>query len=232
MPKILNRYQRKQLLEASQQGLSNTALKEKFAIGDSRTLNKYLKLAQQETEIEIVRLGIIKENLMEYLDEILALIKKWKSALAAPRLERVYLSMAPAPTQNIEEDPLFGSLKEHLPNSSLWRDYGRWKNNVRVYIEGCQVVMSRIKEEGKGIVPDDILRDFGTRSTMEAMSLSEPLFGLREKYIKAVNSDTDLMSVIEQMDTLERVLHESLQRILLRRDHIMNKCDLCPGQTR
>ncbi len=232
MAKIMNRYQRKRLLEASQQGLSNTALKEKFAIGDNRTLKKYLQIAEQEAEIEIIRLGIIKENMVEHLDEVLALIKQWKKTLAASRFERIYLSMVPVPTQNIEEDPLFSSLKEHLPNSSLWRDYNRWKNNVRTYVEGCQEIMRGIKTEGEGIVPDDVLKDFGTRSTMEAQSLSEPLFGLRGKYMEAVNSDTALMSLVEQTDTLERGLQESLQRILLRRDHIMNKCDLCPGQTR
>jgi len=232
MPKILNYYQRKRLLEASQQGLSNTAMKEKFEIGDNRTLNKYLKSAQQEAEIEIVRLGIIKENLMEHLDEILALTKKWNNNLSTPRLETIHSGMVPVPTQSIEDDPLFSSLKDHLPNSSMWRDYGRWKTKVREFVEGCQAVMNRIKEEAKGVVSDDVIKDFGTRSMAEAQSLSEPLFVLREQYNAEVNSDTSLMSLIEQMDTLEIGLHESLQRILLRRDHIMNKCDLCPGQTR
>ena len=232
MAKKLSYYDRKELLEAQQTGLSDTKLKEKFGIADRRTLYRHLKLAEQEEEAKAMRLEIVKDALAGHLEEISNLIGEWKGNLSTPGVAGIFDGMPPIPTQNIEAMPLFPSLKKHLPFPVLWRNYTNWKTKVRAYIEGCQKVMNEIRETGKGSVDEDVIKQWGTESITKAIGLSEPFKRMWDKYIEAVEADSDLKSLSEQLKSIETKLHESLQEIQLRQDHIVYTCKLCPGQTR
>ena len=232
MVKKLSYYDRKNLLGARQAGLSDTKQKEKFGIADKRTLYRHLKLAEQEEEAKAMRLEIVKDALAGHLEEVSNLIGEWKSNLSTPGVAGIFDGMPLIPTKSIEAMPLFPSLREHLPFPILWRSYTNWKTKVRAYIEGCQKVMNEIRETGKGSVDEDVIKQWGTESTTKAIGLSEPLKRMREKYREVAEADSDLKSLLEQLKPIEIKLHESLQEIQLRHDHIVYTCKLCPGQTR
>ena len=232
MAKKISYYDRKRLLEARQNGLSDTKLKEKFGIEDKRTLYRQLKLAEQEEEVKAVKLEILRDALVDHLAEVSNLIEEWKSSLSTPRVDGIFDGMPPIPTQYIEAMSLFPSLKTHLPFPTLWRSYATWKTKVRAYIEGCQKVMNEIGETEKRSVPEDVLKQWGTESITKAIGLSEPFKRMWEKYREAADADSDLKTLLEQLRPIEIKLHESLQEIQLRHDHIVYTCKLCPGQAR
>lgn len=232
MAKRLSYYDRKRLFEAMQSGLSNTKLKDKFGIADNRTLSRHLRMAEQEEEAKVVKMEILKDALVDHLAEVRTLIGKWKGSLSTPGVDSMYFDMPPTPTQNIEANPLFGSLKGHLPFPTLWRNYANWKTKVRAYIDGCQKVMREIGETEKRSVTEDIFKVWGAESTTKAIGLSEPLKRMRKKYREVAEADSDLKTLLEQLKPIEIKLHESLQEIQLRHDHIVYTCKLCPGQAR
>lgn len=232
MAKTINYDDRKKLIEGKRKGLSNSKLKNEFHIKDDRTLNRHLKLAEQEEEAKIIKLEILKDKIVSHLDEVNNLIGEWKSSLSTPGIRSIYYDMPNIPTHDIEVNPLFSSLKEHLPFPVLWRDYGSWKNNIKAYIEGCQLKMKEIGEMGKGSIPENIYKLWGTESTAKAMRLVEPLYQLMRKYEEAVNNDGGLKIQKENLQKLENKLHISLQGIQYRHDHITYSCKLCPGQPR
>ncbi len=232
MAKKLSYYDRKRLLEARQTGLSDTKLKEKFGIADKRTLYRQLKLAEQEEDAKAMKLEILKDALVGHLEEVSNLIGEWKGSLSTPGVGGIYYDMPPIPTQNIEAMSLFPSLKKHLPFPILWRNYANWKTKVRAYIEGCQKVMRGIGETEKRTVTEDVFKVWGAESTTKAQELSKPLHRMMKKYREAAEADSDLKTILEQLKPIKIKLHESLQEIQLRHDHIVYTCKLCPGQAR
>ena len=232
MAKKLSPYDRKRLFDARLTGLSNTKLKDKFGIKDNRTLVSQLKQAEQEERVKAVRLEILKDAVVDHLKEVSTLIEKWKGSLSTPGLNGIYYDMPPIPTQNIEDMPLFPSLKKHLPFPVLWRNYATWKTKVRAYIEGCQKIMRGIGKTEKRLVTEDVFKIWGAESTTKAIGFSEPLERMQKKYIEAAEADSDLKSLLEQLKPIQIKLHESLKEIQLRHDHIVYTCKLCPGQAR
>jgi len=232
MTKKISYHDRKRLLEARQTGLSDTKLEEKFGIKDKRTLYRQLKLAEQEEEAKAVKLEILKDALVDHLAEVSTLIEEWKSSLSTPGIDSIYFDMPPIPTENIEANPLFTSLKRHLPFPILWRSYADWKTKVRAYIEGCQKVMREIGETEKRSVTEDVFKQWGAEATIRAHELSEPLHRMMKKYREAAEADADLKSLSEKLKPMEIKMHESLREIQLRHDHIVYTCRLCPGQAR
>jgi len=230
MSKKLSYYDRKRLYEAKQSGLSDTRLKDKFGIVDNRTLKRQLKLAEQEAESKSVKLEILKDALVDHLAEVRTLIGDWNDSLSTPLVGSIHFEMPSIPTQHIEDNPLFNSLKEHLPFPTLWRNYRSWKANVRSYIEGCQQVMKEIGEAEKHSVPEEIFRLWGTESTTKALRLADPVYRMMAKYKETVEADDYLNPLLEIISPIETRLHKSLQEIQFRHDHIAYTCKLCPGQ--
>lgn len=70
MAKKINYYDRKKLLETQLGGESNSDLKRKFGIKDDRTLFRHLKMAEQEEQTRLVKVGIIKDALLDHHAEI------------------------------------------------------------------------------------------------------------------------------------------------------------------
>ncbi|MFC1964751.1 hypothetical protein ACFLWG_01945 [Chloroflexota bacterium] len=232
MTKKLNRYTRKRLLEEEITGVSKSKLKTMFGIKDNRTLTRQLKLAMEEEQVSAVKSEIIKDALLAHLNEVGSLIDEWKGSISTPIAHSIYYDMSLIPTQEIEDKPLFSSVKEHLPFTILWRDYTVWKNKVRAFIEGCQKIMKEIGEAEKQSMPADTYKQWGTESTSKAMRLSEPLYEMMVRYKKTVKDDENLKALLKDLASIETKLHTKLQEIQLRRDHLMYNCKLCPGQSR
>jgi len=232
MTKKLNQYDRKRLLQEQQSGASKTNLKGIFGIKDNRTLERQLKLAMEEEQVWIAKSEIIKEVLVAHFAEVNTLIGELKTNISTPRVGSIYYGMPFIPTQNVENNLLFDSIKEHLPFPTLWRDYATWKNRVRAYIEGCQKIMRKVGKAEKRSMSVNIYKQWGTESINDTQGLSEPLNRMMRRYKKVVETDSGIKSLSERLTSIESKLHMNLQEIQLRRDHIMYTCKLCPGQSR
>lgn len=148
MAKKFGYYERKKLFQARESGLSDTELKRQFGITDDRTLRKNLKLAEQEQQISLVNLEILKDAKANHLAEIRTLIEQWQAALITPQIHEVYPGTS-SPIHVVETHPLFGSLREHLPFPTLWRDYKLFSKKILQYLETCKNLREGIRESWK-----------------------------------------------------------------------------------
>ena len=283
MSKRFNNYDRRKFIEARQSGLSDTELKGRFGITDDRTLRRHLKLAEQEEQTRFVNLEILKDAKRAHLAEIRTLIEQWQVALVTPQIPVVYPGTS-SPIHDVEARPLFGSLREHLPFPTLWRDYSLFRSKISQYLETCKELRERIRERWKfqdtELTPsfeDPILRLVAGRDKKLRYKLCISVgHELKEfKYQLLVVNDTEVVrgresasqqfrvlnheqsskealpaeyqkvadsiyktgasqakQLFQALRELEVRLHESLQEIQLRHDHIIYTCKLCPGQPR
>ena len=136
MARKFNYYDRKKLLEAHQGGESNSDLKTKFGIKDDRTLFRHLKLAEQEDQSRLVKVEIIKDALLGHHAELRALIEQWKNTPRTPRPDEVYTRTL-SPLDTIMANPIFISLRDHLPFPTLWKNHLVYVKKLDDYIAGC-----------------------------------------------------------------------------------------------
>ena len=146
MVKKITYFDRKKMFEAREKGLSDAQIKAQFGIKDKRTLDRAMKLAQQEQQISVVRLQILKDALVDHLGEIRSLIEEWLGHLRVP-LPGEIRELTLSPASDLENYPLFGSLREHLPVPTLWRAYSIWANKVNEYVNLCKKVTEQCSQE-------------------------------------------------------------------------------------
>jgi len=221
------------LLDLEEKGLSDKELKEKYNIVDNRTLRKHLGLAEKEREAKEARIKILADNQAQHLAEIRIMIEQWKNNLATPWFGKISFETSSRPTGDFEHNPLFRSLREHLPFPTLWRDYSSWTDKVEKYMNGCKSLLEETRQEAINS-PDPeinkIANDIGSIQTAEAIALVKPLQEMMKRYRAKVESQ--LTPLLDEIRSLEEKLRASLQEILLRRDYIVYTCKLCPGQLR
>ncbi len=148
MVKKFNYYDRKKLLQAQQSGESNSDLKTKFGIKDDRTLFRHLKMAEQEDQSRVVKVEIIKDALLGHHAEIRALIDQWKNNFRTPRPDEVYPGTI-SHVDTIKANPIFISLRDHLPFPTLWNNYSVYVRKLDDYIAGCNKLREEVAEKVK-----------------------------------------------------------------------------------
>ena len=148
MAKKINYYDRKKLLEAQLGGESNSDLKRKFGIKDDRTLVRHLKLAEQEDQSRVVKVEIIKDALLGHYAEIRALIDQWKNTPRTPRPDEVYPGTV-SPVDTIKANPIFISLRDHLPFPVLWKTHLVYVKKLDDYIAGCNKLRKEVEKKVK-----------------------------------------------------------------------------------
>ncbi|MFC1861183.1 hypothetical protein ACFLYL_02750 [Chloroflexota bacterium] len=148
MVKKFNYYDRKKLLEAQQGGESKSDLKRTFGIKDDRTLFRHLKLAEQEEQSRLVKVEIIKDALLKHYAEIRVLIDQWKNNVRTPRPDEVYPGTS-SPMDTIKTNPIFISLKDHLPFPTLWSNHLVYVKKLDDYIDGCTDLRKQVAKEVK-----------------------------------------------------------------------------------
>ena len=148
MVKKFNYYDRKKLLQAQQSGESNSDLKTKFGIKDDRTLFRHLKLAEQEDQSRLVKVEIIKDALLGHHAEIRALIDQWKNNFRTPRPDEVYPGTI-SHVDTIKANPIFISLRDHLPFPTLWNNHLVYVKKLDDYIAGCNNLREEVAKKVK-----------------------------------------------------------------------------------
>jgi hypothetical protein len=232
MKKISAVMRRRMLLDLEEKGLSDKDLKEKYGIVDNRTLRKHLGLAEREREAREARIKILADNQASHLSEIRRTIEQWKSSLETPSFNAVSLETASRPTASLEHNPLFGSLREHLPFATLWRDYTTWTEKVENYIDSCKKLLEETRKEAEDSPELEINRianDVG-RVKIAGADFTGPLREVMRVYKD--KAESRLKALSDEIKALGDKLGDSLQEILLRRDYIVYACRLCPGQAR
>jgi len=233
MKKISIIMRRRMLLDMEEKGLSDKEIREKYGIADNRTLRKHLGLAEREREVREARIKILADNQAEHLAEIRTTIEQWKNSLETPWFGTISFETGSRPTGGLEHNPLFNSLREHLPFPTLWRDYSIWADKVENYIDSCKGLLEETrKEANKSSDPEikKIASDIGSVHTAEALALTKPLHEMMKRY--KVKAESQLTALSDEIRALGDKLRDSLQEILLRRDYIVYTCKLCPGQAR
>lgn len=222
---------RRMLLDMEEKGLSHKEIREKYGIADNRTLRKHLGLAEKEREIREARIRILSENQAQHLAEIRGTIEQWKDSLITPWFGTTSFETEHYPTGVLEGNPLFDSLREHLPFPALWRDYSGWRERVEEYIYICKKLLEETRQEAAESEDPEIRQiaaDIGTASTAEALRLASQLHEMMTKY--RTRAELQVKPLSDEIRILGEKLTNALQEILLRRDYIVYTCKLCPAQ--
>ncbi|MBI4303514.1 MAG: hypothetical protein HY665_04165 [Chloroflexi bacterium] len=280
MARRLNHRDRREMLEMSQQGNSNTKVKDKFKIKDNRTLERHLKLAEQEQEARAARVEVIKEAVSNHFTDIGRLIENWQSALVTLPMHDVYPGTR-SPLADIETSPIFQALRQHLPSPDLWRSQSTFSKEMAVYLEACKALRVKIRNSwiikealpagpafeetilkaksalkfqllvteghaltdpkyqvlvangvevvrGIGIVPPSQFQKLENDECIHhALPLEYLRIGQETMASETYNSAEDQL---QRLQNLQAKIYSRLQEAVLRHEHIMYTCDLCPGQ--
>ncbi len=167
MAKKLNPYNRRQLLEARERGLSESEMKRQLGITDDRTLRRHLKLAEQEQEGRAVKTHILGEALRDHLAQLRQLIENWKAGIRIQPATVLPSVMADS-IESLHSNRLFDCLKGHLPFPTLWRDYNQWEAKYRLYIDNCDKQREETKREATTRMPLDFMDDSATLSHLSS----------------------------------------------------------------
>lgn len=162
MAKRLQYSDRKKLIEARNEGLPDAEIKRRFGFTDDRTLKRHLRLGEQEEEARSVKIEILKDALTSHLAEIRRLMEQWRSTVVVPLIYEVPLETV-SQTRLFESDALFGSLKEHVPSPTLWRNHAIWHNKLQEFVNGCEQLRKDMEEEaGKWGILRLVTKSFST----------------------------------------------------------------------
>lgn len=153
MPKKITPPQRKELLKLHRKGNTYAQIMSELGIGDLRTLKKHLELAKEEEKQSQAEIKIIEDAQAKHLDEIRALIERWQKSIVMPLvIFNVYSAETPVCLE-IERNPLFEGVKEHLPKA-LWIDYEVWKQKLEEYLTIDRKWPEEIKQQAKTTMMD------------------------------------------------------------------------------
>lgn len=113
------------------------------AVG-SRTLlhvRSIYHIAKELLEPRFVRINdsSVQKAKDEHLAELKNLMEGWRDALRTPAIDEVYQGTVRS-TREIEKQPLFPYLKEHLPSHELWQIYGQYTRGLESYLVGSRAL--------------------------------------------------------------------------------------------
>lgn len=114
----------------------------------------------------------------------------------------------------IEEDPLFGGLKQHIERQELWHQLEEWKRLGGLYIQECLIFLENIRDEanlktrfktGKGYSEDGLYDTFWERIYEQAILEQQPSCSELDEYRLRNLRETEF----KIMDNLLIVKYES-----------------------
>lgn len=127
-----------------------------------RTVSKQLRKAQAEKEQEHrssqASQKEVDPNLVKakeaHMNEIRNFVKQWGTALRTPEIQDLYnlrnlrkLWEQDIPTDAVENNLLFGCVREHLPFPTLWQDYANWVETYHRFLDKSKSLVKQFGEE-------------------------------------------------------------------------------------
>ncbi len=76
----------------------------------------------------------LEEAQREHLDEIAELTNRWKGSLYVPQFNEVEMGTE-CPTSKVVANPLFSTMKRHLPIPVLWREWRSYEDYITEYLK-------------------------------------------------------------------------------------------------
>jgi hypothetical protein len=105
------------------------------------------------------RIEVRKDYLKQHLEAVKDLISQWMSEIDTPIISQIGPEFSRILVPSSEGHPLFDSLKQHLPNQNIWKDYESWKATLENYIDLCKSFRIEIRRSWT-IKEIKIARDF------------------------------------------------------------------------
>lgn len=210
MSRKMTPFDRRKMLEARDEGLTDDQIKARFSITDNRTLRRHLKLAEQEQDSRLVKVDILKDALAGHLAEIRSLIERWQGILRTPQVDEGYRGIY-SPSRSLEADSLFNSLREHLPVPILWRNYTIWKKSLDEYVNIWKMLIEEIKQLARSWqnvrrIRDDFQQPVLKRLSYKALERKLEPF----RFEKRESGDYEILLVdgVETLETSDALAYE------------------------
>jgi len=89
---------------------------------DTRTIRKHIATARMEQEAAQVRVGVLREKLLEHHDALCAIAAELKNLIANEKKAELFDEEAVA---------LLAGLRQHLRDSTLWRNITQWNQLLK-----------------------------------------------------------------------------------------------------
>jgi hypothetical protein len=91
----------------------------------------------------------LEEAQRKHLDEIAILIKRWKESLSVPQFNEVEMGTE-CSTSEVVKNPLFRSMKRHLPIPMLWREWRCYEDYMTKYLRTAKDIRISVGSEVAG----------------------------------------------------------------------------------
>lgn len=91
------------------------------------------------------RIEVRKDYLKQHLEAVKDLIEQWRSDIDTPIVPQIGLEFSRIHVPS-EDNPLFNSLRKHLPNQNIWQNYESWKAATNEYVDSCKQLHTKIRE--------------------------------------------------------------------------------------
>jgi hypothetical protein len=86
-----------------------------------------------------------KDYLKQHLEAVKCLIEQWRSDINTPIVSQIDLKYSEILLSS-ECNPLFNSLRKHLPNQNIWKNYESWKAPIKKYVDLCKSFRTEIRQ--------------------------------------------------------------------------------------
>jgi len=107
---------------------------------DARTVRNQITLMKQERDEREVRQGVLREALIKHFADICSFARKLEKKIASMK--------EPFPiSDDLTNDPIWFSLREHLPRSPLWKNLDALKDNEARFRESVDTIRGKIEIE-------------------------------------------------------------------------------------
>jgi len=164
MPKKFPDRDKKRWLELYENGMTDTQIA-KEASCNVRTVRSGIQEARLASEARVVRDGLLRKAVCDHQDALLSLVKKTLSALVMPsptlfvpwegrgKMTVIQLEAATAEVRNddaiavtvvlnVENEPEWELLQEHLKRDPMWNALNQWRRSLGAMIE-AQIALKK-----------------------------------------------------------------------------------------
>ncbi len=115
-----------------------------------RTVSKQLAKGGSQVSQKEVGPNLVKAK-EAHMNEIRSFAKQWGTALRTPEIQDLdnlrRLWEQGIPTDAIENNLLFGCVREHLPFPTLWQDYANWVETYHRFLDKSKSLVKQFGEE-------------------------------------------------------------------------------------
>ncbi|MCX6006853.1 MAG: hypothetical protein NTZ34_06290 [Chloroflexi bacterium] len=107
---------------------------------DARTVRNQIALMKKERDEREVRQGVLRDALIKHFADICSFARKLEKKIASMK--------EPFPiSDDLTNDPIWFSLREHLPRSPLWKNLDALKDNEARFRESVDTIRGKITTE-------------------------------------------------------------------------------------